>query len=128
LLACGRGTPHDLTEAQLSAVVDAERPGLEHCYRSALETNPYKHDITMEAIIEIAPSGKVSKVDLQGSGGLAGMSKCIVTAIRAWHFPEAKDPTATSLPLIFRPEVKPAQPDQQAVQQALQNALSGTSK
>jgi hypothetical protein len=121
-LACG-GPKQDLSEKQLSAVVVAQQPSLERCYQSALETSPYKQEIRMEAAIHIAPSGAVTAVELDGTGGLPGMSPCLKKAITAWRFPEAKDATHTSLPLIFKPQVKQAQPDPAAMQQAVQNAL-----
>ncbi|HMI90806.1 MAG TPA: hypothetical protein VK509_05550, partial [Polyangiales bacterium] len=74
--ACG-GAKSDLSEQQLSAAVAAQQPSLERCYQSALETSPYRQQIRMDAAIHIAPSGKVTAVDLDGSGGLPGMSPCL---------------------------------------------------
>ena len=126
LVACS-GAPRDLSEAQLSAVVAREQPGLERCYRSALETHPYEQAINMEALIAIAPSGAVTSVELKGGGGLPGMSPCLVASIRSWKFPTAKDETATSLPIIFRPEVK-QQVDTEGMQQAVKEALGAAAK
>ena len=124
LLALGcNGAKHDLSERQLSAAVAAQQPSLERCYQAALETSPYKHEIHMEAAIHIAPSGAVTAVELEGNGGLPGMSPCLKTAITSWRFPEAQDATHTSLPLIFKPQVTKPQPDPAAMQQAVQNAL-----
>jgi hypothetical protein len=122
---CGGGAKHDLSEQQLSLAVEAQRPSLERCYQSALETSPYKQEIRMQAVIHIAPTGAVSGVELDGNGGLPGMSPCLRKAIAAWHFPEAADATHTSLPLIFQPQVQKAQPDPTAVQEAVRGALSG---
>jgi len=105
--ACGK--PQDLSTEQLSAVVAAERPSLKQCYDTALAKTPYKEEIRLQAVIHVQPSGGVSGVELEGGGGLPGMSDCIRTAIARWHFPRAKDPTDTSLPLIFKPEVAPPQ-------------------
>jgi hypothetical protein len=124
LAGCGGGAKHDLSEQQLSLAVEAQRPALERCYQSALETSPYKQEIRMEAVIHIAPSGAVSGVELEGNGGLPGMSPCLRKAIAAWHFPEAKDATHTSLPLIFQPHVQKPQPDPSAVQDAVRGALN----
>jgi len=120
--ACG-GAKHDLSEQQLSGAVAAQQPSLERCYQSALETSPYRQEIRMEAAIHIAPSGAVTAVDIEGSGGLPGMSPCLKQAIMSWRFPEANDATHTSLPLIFKPQVTKAQPDPAAVQQAVREAL-----
>jgi hypothetical protein len=110
--------PHDLSTAELSAVVDAQRPALKQCYDQALERSPYKQDMRMDAIIEIAPTGRVKSVSLHGGGGLPGMNDCLRAAIKQWQFPRAKDATATSLPLVFHPEVKPAQPNLEPLKQA----------
>jgi hypothetical protein len=107
--ACG-GKPQDLSTEQLSAVVEAQRPSLKQCYDTALAQTPYKEEIHMQAVIHVQPSGGVSGVELQGGGGLPGMSDCIRTAIGRWHFARAKDPTHTSLPLIFKPEPASPQP------------------
>lgn len=122
--ACGTASKHDLSEQQLSLAVEAQRPSLERCYQSALETSPYKQEIRMQAVIHIAPTGAVSGVELDGNGGLPGMSPCLKKAIASWHFPEAKDATHTSLPLIFQPHVQKPQPDQAAVQEAVRGALN----
>jgi hypothetical protein len=123
-VGCG-GPPQDLSEAQLSAVVAREQPGLERCYRNALESHPYERDITMEATIEIEPSGRVKNVKLEGGGGLPGMSPCLLAAIRSWTFPTAPDATATSLPIVFRPEVQ-READPEAVQEAVRQALGAS--
>ena len=107
-VACG-GPKQDLSEQQLSAAVDAQRPSLERCYQSA-------------------PTGAVSGVELEGQGGLPGMSPCIKQAISAWRFPEAKDATHTSLPLIFKPQVQKPQVDPAAMQRAVQDALQSQQK
>jgi len=119
LLACS-SRPRDLSTAQLSAAVEAQRPALKQCYDQALEQSPYKQDMHMEAVIEIAPSGRVSSVSLRGGSGLPGMNDCLRAAIKQWQFPSAEDSTATSLPLVFHPEVKPAQPNLEPLKQAFQ--------
>jgi hypothetical protein len=119
LAACS-SRADDLSTAELSAVVDAQRSALEQCYERALEQSPYKQEMRMDAIIEIAPSGRVTSVSLHGGGGLPGMNDCLRAAIEQWQFPHAKDSTATSLPLVFHPEVKPAQPNLEPLRQAFQ--------
>jgi hypothetical protein len=121
LAACNAGR-HDLSTEQLARAVDAQRPALKRCYDAALEQHPYKQEMRIEAIIHIAPSGKVSAVELEGGGGLPGMNACLRQAILTWTFPRAEDPTDTSLPLIFKPEVvKQQQPGNlDAIKQALE--------
>lgn len=107
--ACGR-KPQDLTTAQLSRVVDAERPTLKTCYDAALKEHPYQQEMRMQAVIHIWPDGRVSGVELEGGGGLPGMAECLRRNIGQWRFPAARDATHTSLPLIFRPEIVPQPP------------------
>ena len=108
-LACGSSDAKELTTEQLSAVVDAQREGLQACYQAALERTPYKSEVRMAANIFIRPSGEVDHVEIEESG-LKGMPDCLSKAIGQWRFPAAEAQTATNLPLVFTPEVvkKPA--------------------
>jgi len=120
--ACG-GESRDLSTAQLAAVVEAKQPTLKVCYDAALKRHPYTQEMRLSAVIDIAPSGRVTSVDLEGGGGLPGMAPCIRKAIGGWQFPRAPDSTHASLPLIFKPEIKPSGPTLDEVQQALKQAL-----
>jgi hypothetical protein len=106
LSACGK--PQDLSVEQLSAVVDRERATLKPCYDTALKDNPYRQEMRMQAVIHVAPSGKVSGVEIAPGSGLPGMPKCIEQTIAGWKFPIAKDETHASLPLVFKPELVPS--------------------
>jgi hypothetical protein len=117
LVAC-KGQPHDLSTDELSRVVDAEQPALKRCYDAALASTPYRQEMRMEAVIEIAPSGRVLSVGLHGGGGLPGMADCIRNTIRQWQFPKAKDPTHTSLPIVFQPKVVSPGPSLETLEQA----------
>jgi hypothetical protein len=119
--ACGE--PRDLSTAQLARVVEAQQPSLKVCYDAALAQHPYRQEMRLEAVIDIAPSGLVTSVELEGGGGLPGMVACLRKAIARWEFPRAPDATHASLPLIFKPEVKPAGPTLDDVQQALKQAI-----
>ena len=94
----------DLSTEQLSKVVAANRDSLQGCYQAALERTPYKSEVRMTANIFIQPSGAVRKVEVD-KDGLKGMPECIEQAIAKWVFPKAPDETATTLPLVFNPEV-----------------------
>ncbi len=118
-LACRDGEIQDLSTEQLSSVVVAQQPSLERCYDAALEKTPYKHAMELQAVIHIEPSGEVDSVQIEGSGGLPGMSVCLRSAIQKWRFPKAPDATHTSLPLHFKPEVKRAGPTLDQMQEAL---------
>jgi hypothetical protein len=116
---CRGGEVHDLSTQQLSSVVVAQQPSLKRCYDAALEKTPYKQPMELQAIIHIEPSGEVDSVQIEGSGGLPGMSSCLRDAIKKWRFPEAEDATHTSLPLQFKPEIKHAGPTIDQMQEAL---------
>jgi hypothetical protein len=120
--ACG-GEPRDLSTEQLARVIDAQQPSLKRCYDAALAQHPYRQEMQLQAVIEIAPSGRVSSVELEGGGGLPGMAPCLRKTIAGWRFPRAPDATHASLPLIFKPEIKPAGPTLDDVQQALKKAM-----
>jgi hypothetical protein len=107
LLCACEGADDGLTVEQLTRVVAEQRPSLKTCYDAALEQTPYKHEVRMNAVIHIEPSGKVLEVELD-EGGLAGMAACVREAILAWTFPAAESETHTSLPIIFKPELTPA--------------------
>ena len=106
LSSCGK--PHDLSVEQLSHVVDAQRATLKPCYDAALKDHPYEHEMRMQAVIHVAPSGSVSQVEIEPGAGLPGMPECIKQTIARWRFPTAKDETHASLPLVFKPEVVPS--------------------
>jgi hypothetical protein len=122
--AC-KGDLHDLSTEQLSRVVERGTPELKHCYDEALAINAYKQEMRMEAVLQVAPSGRVASVRLNGGGGLPGMADCLRRVIKQWRFPEAKDSTYTSLPLVFHPEVKAAQPNLDTLRQALREVGTG---
>jgi hypothetical protein len=117
---CNSAPAHDLSIQQLSVAVDAQRPSLKHCYDEALKATPYKNDMRVEAVLHIAPSGKVASVEFESGKGLPGMEKCLRDEIKRWQFPTAKDPTATSLPLIFHPEIQKAGPDLDTLKKLMQ--------
>jgi hypothetical protein len=100
----------DLSVRQLSEVVAREQDSLTPCYQAGLDATPYEHEFRVQATLEIKPSGKVSKVELD-QNGLSGLGPCVKKAIRGWQFPIAKAETHASLPIIFRPKVVKTLPD-----------------
>jgi hypothetical protein len=120
LAACGKS--HDLSTDQLSRVIDAHRPELKVCYDAALAKYPLNQDIHMQAILDIAPSGQVKSVELEKGTGLPGMQDCVRAQIVTWQFPPAPDPTATSLPLVFKPEVVNTAPGLKTLEDVLKAA------
>lgn len=125
LVACD-AAPRDLTTAQLSQVVAAEQPALKVCFDAALKSHPYDHEVRMQATIHIAPDGSVSGVELDGKGGLPGMSTCVRDSVKRWKFPQASDATHTSLPLIFKRDPPKGGPDSEAAKEMIRRALGQT--
>lgn len=103
LVGCD-GDAGELPTDVLSRVVAENRPSLEPCYQAALDKNPYKHEVRIQAVIEIEASGRVAKVELDQTG-LAGLGPCIKQTIASWSFPKAEKPTRAELPIIFKPEI-----------------------
>ena len=118
LAACGQG--HDLSTEQLSRVVEANRPALKVCFDAALDKFPTKQEMHFDAILHIAPSGQVTSVEMPQGAGLPGMQDCLRAAIMRWRFPKAQAETATTMPLVFRPEVVRTQPSMDTLKDLLQ--------
>lgn len=111
LCATGCGSKGgELSVQQLSEVVAREQDSLTPCYQAGLDATPYEHEFRIQAVLEIKPTGKVSKVELDQTG-LRGLGPCVEKAIRTWQFPTAKAETRASLPIIFRPKVVKTLPD-----------------
>ncbi len=104
VVAACAGETQDLSADQLSHVVEQNQPALKLCYDAALERNPYKYEVRIQAAIHIDASGRVSAVELD-QDGLPGMGKCLRETITSWVFPSAPDATHTGLPIIFQPKV-----------------------
>ncbi|MET0391006.1 MAG: AgmX/PglI C-terminal domain-containing protein [Polyangiales bacterium] len=108
-LGC-RSEGGDLTVEQLSAVVAQEQASLEPCYQQGLERTPYKHEFRVQAELRIRPDGSVETVKLDQTG-LQGLGPCLTKALFTWRFPEAKESTRASLPIVFQPKVEQVMPD-----------------
>jgi hypothetical protein len=119
LAACG-GEPDDLSTEQLARVVAAQQPTLKVCYDAELERAPSSITVQFDAALHIAPSGRVSSVEFERGAASEPMLSCLRNAIARWTFPRAEEPTHTSLPLIFKPEVVRSGPNLDDVQKALQ--------
>jgi hypothetical protein len=120
LAACG-GEPADLSTEQLAKVVAAKQPTLKVCYDAELERAPSSVTLQFDATIHIAPSGRVSSVAFDPGAAPPPLLTCLRKAISTWTFPRAEDPTHTSLPLIFKPEVVPSGPNLDDVQKMLKD-------
>lgn len=105
LAACRPTTGQELSNEQMSAVVEREQPALEQCYQAGLDQTPYDHEFQIEAVLRIAPNGHVTDVELDQSG-IAGLGNCVKKAIRGWRFPQAPVETRAKLPLVFHPKVE----------------------
>ena len=108
--ACRRHSGGDLSIEQLSGVVAREQASLEPCYQNALDKRPYDHEFRIETRLRIRPDGSVSNVGIDQEG-LPGVSPCVEQTIRTWKFPQAREETQASLPIIFRPKVVKTLPE-----------------
>jgi hypothetical protein len=107
-LGCKRG--RDLSVEQLSEVVVREQPTLEACYQASLDRSPYDHEFRIQAKLSIRRDGSVENVELDQTG-TQGLGPCLEKTIRTWRFPQAEADTLTSLPIVFRPKVEKALPE-----------------
>jgi len=89
----------------MSEVVTREQPALEHCYQAGLDETPYDHEFQIQAVLRIAPDGRVTDVELDQTG-IAGLGNCVKKALRSWQFPQAQVETRAKLPLVFHPKVE----------------------
>jgi hypothetical protein len=60
--------------------------------------------LRLDVQLEIAPSGEVTRVTLDGAAS-AAMKHCANDAIRAWRFPKSAGPTHTRFPVVFQPSI-----------------------
>jgi hypothetical protein len=100
----------ELSVAQLTAVVAREQASLTPCYQNALDKTPYDHEFRIESVLRIRPDGSVADVSID-QAGLEGVGPCVTAAIRTWKFPPAQAETRTRLPIVFRPKVEKALPE-----------------
>jgi len=110
LAGCRPSSGEDLSTEQLTAVVVREQASLEPCYQAGLDRTPYEHEFRIEAELRIRPDGSVAQVKLDQTG-LQGLGPCIEKTIRGWRFPQARAETRASLPIVFRPKVEKALPE-----------------
>ena len=97
----------------VSGVLRAHDGELQRCYEDAVVAALMKQGsqpgadpapIRLDAELEINPAGDVRDVTLRGAAPDA-MLACARTAIRAWRFPAAGDPTSVRVPMVFQPSI-----------------------
>ncbi len=90
----------ELSAAQLRAVVQRNRAGLQHCYEMAARQTGSSE--TMRANVEIAVggSGVVTRVSATGPTAPAQLTTCLEGAVRRWHFPAGGEAV---FPVVFSP-------------------------
>ena len=90
----------ELSAAQLRAVVQRNRAGLQHCYEMAARQTGSSE--TMRANVEIAVggSGVVTRVSATGPTAPAQLTTCLEGAVRRWHFPAGGE---AAFPVVFSP-------------------------
>ncbi len=90
----------ELSADQLRAVVQRNRPGLQHCYEMAARQTGSSD--TMRANVEVAVggSGVVTRVSVTGPSAPAQLTTCLEGQVRRWHFPAGGEAT---FPVVFSP-------------------------
>jgi len=91
-----------LTQAQLSAVVNGGRKNLQRCYETALRSSNSTETIRLDVDIQVSASGNVTNVRTLGKA-LPGMEECIARTVKMWRFPMSGEDVQTRFPVVFQP-------------------------
>ncbi len=91
-----------LTNAQLSKVVNDNRPALKRCHEKALRGRPSTPRMRVDFLVNVGTSGVVTKVEVSGST-IAEMTTCMTQTIKRWRFPAATSPSSVKFPVVFDP-------------------------
>lgn len=89
-------------QSEIARVIREGRSGLSACYQRALVRDSTLVHGNMTVHLSVAPSGKVSTVNISGPAAFRAMDPCIKRAVSRWTFPTASAPYATEFPLQLR--------------------------
>ncbi len=89
-----------LTSAQLTKVVNENRPALQRCHEKAMRGRPSTPRMRVEFFVNVGSSGVVTKVEISGST-IPEMTMCMTQTIKRWRFPAATSDSSVKFPVIF---------------------------
>jgi predicted Zn finger-like uncharacterized protein len=89
-----------LDNKAVSTTVSANKPRLQRCYERAIRGQTSPTAVRMNVSISVTASGRVSSVDVAGSGP-GGLRECMEASIRRWRFPASSDGGPAEFPIVF---------------------------
>jgi hypothetical protein len=84
----------------VSATVNTNKPRLQRCYERAIRGQQSPTAVRMNVSINVAASGRVSDVEVDGTGP-GGLKECIEASIRRWRFPASSEGGPAKFPIVF---------------------------
>ena len=89
-----------LDSKAVSTTVSANKPRLQRCYERAIRGQRSPPAVRMNVSLTVAASGRVSGVDVIGSGP-GGLEQCMEASIRRWRFPVSSGGGSAKFPIVF---------------------------
>jgi len=89
-----------LDNEAVSSTVTVNKPRLQRCYERAIRGQQSPTAVRMNVSLTVAPSGRVSSVDVTGSGP-GGLRECMEASIRRWRFPASSEGGPAKFPIVF---------------------------
>ncbi len=85
---------------QARKVLEQAKNALRYCYERVLRMNPNVSG-ALTIAFTVAPTGAVSTASLDGAGVDPSLDACLVSRVRAQHFPQPAEPTTLRVRLSF---------------------------
>lgn len=95
-----KSTRDPLDSEAVSSTVSANKPRLQRCYERAIRGQRSPTAVRMNVSLTVAASGRVSEVDVAGSGP-GGLKECMEASIRRWRFPVSSEGGPARFPIVF---------------------------
>ena len=89
-----------LDSKAVSSTVTSQKPRLQRCYERAIRGQQSPPAVRMNVALNVAPSGRVSSVNVSGNGP-GGLAQCMEASIRRWRFPASSEGGPAAFPVVF---------------------------
>lgn len=89
-----------LNSKAVNTTVSANKPRLQRCYERAIRGQRSPTAVRMNVSLTVTASGRVSSVDVIGSGP-GGLRECMEASIRRWRFPASSGGGSAKFPIVF---------------------------
>jgi hypothetical protein len=96
-------TAEPLGAAQLTDLVESNKPQLKRCYEGALRATGGRQDgpIKVSVSVAIGANGDTQQVTTEGDE-LGDMHSCIRSAVQRWRYPPSSSDVEFAFPLVFQ--------------------------